>query len=74
MAKYLTIVIRADDEPAARQLVPGEKIGPNSITACSLGDALSLNDKFKELISDEKLDEAEAAESESMAAFFPVRR
>ncbi len=50
MQKYFTIVIRADDEKAARSLIPGVKVGPNPITACSLGDALTLNDKFKALI------------------------
>lgn len=50
MQKYFTIVIRADDEKAARSLVPGEKILGNTVTACSLGDALTLNEKFKALI------------------------
>ena len=53
MSRYFTIVIRADDETgahSARQLTPGERIGGAVITACSLGDAITLNDKFKEMI------------------------
>ncbi len=67
--KYFTIVIRADDEHAARQLTPGEKIGPNTITGCSLGDVLSLNDKFKELIPANKEHEVSALEQASLYNF-----
>lgn len=73
MSKYFTIVIRADDEQAARSLVPGEKLGNNTITACSLGDALTLNDKLRELIPEDKQDEVEQAEAEDLRAFFPGR-
>lgn len=69
MSKYFTIVIRADDERAARALSPGEKIGPNTITSCSLGDALTLNEKLKELIPSEKEDEVSAIEHQDLAAF-----
>lgn len=69
MPKFFTIVIRADDEKAARALVPGEKIGPNTITACSLGDALTVNDKLKELIPADREDEVSAIEQQDLAAF-----
>lgn len=68
MPKYFTIVIRADDEKAACALVPGEKIGPNTIAACSLGDALSRNDSFKALIPiglESKVCEIEQADLEA---------
>ena len=67
--KYFTIVIQADDEKAARQLVPGEKIGPNTITACSLGDALTLHEKIRELIPQEREDELVALEADDLKAF-----
>lgn len=75
MPKYFTIVIRADDDAqdhAARQLVPGEKIGPNTITACSLGDGLTLNEKFKTLIPSEKEDEVAELEAIDLAPHFPA--
>jgi hypothetical protein len=70
MDKYFTIVIRATDEQAARALTPGEKIGQNVITACGLGDALTLNEKFKEMIPVEREDEVIAAEQADLRAFF----
>lgn len=69
MDKYFTIVIRADDEKAARKMVPGEKLGNNTITACSLGDALMVNEKLKALIPDDKDDEVTAVEMEDMRPF-----
>jgi hypothetical protein len=69
MGKYFTIVIRADDEKAARSLVPGESIRGNTITACSMGDAIALSDKFKELIADENA--VGALEYENLKAFLP---
>lgn len=70
MNKYFTIVIRADDEKAARSLVPGEIIRGNTITACSLGDALTLNEKLKQLIPPEKDDAISTLETEDLKAFF----
>lgn len=67
-AKYFTIVIRADDEKAARSLVPGEVIRGNTIAACSLGNALTLNDKLKELIEDK--DAVSALEQADLKPFF----
>lgn len=67
--KYFTIVIRADDESVARKLIPGEMIGPNKIVACSLGDALSLNEQLRQLVADDKDEEAAAAELENFSAF-----
>lgn len=71
MNKYFTIVIRADDEKAARSLIPGELIRGNPITACSLGDALTLNDKLKELIPSEKDDAVSELEMETLKPFLP---
>ena len=71
MPKYFTIVIRADDELAARKLTPGEKVGPNTITACSLGDALTLNEKIKALVPESKEEELAELEAVDLAAFFP---
>lgn len=69
MSKYFTIVIRAEDEAAARRLVPGGKISGNVITACALGDALSLNDEFKKLIPDSMDDVIADLEAKDLAAF-----
>ena len=68
MHKYFTLVIRADDEKAARSLVPGEIIRGNTITACSLGDALTLNDRFKQLVEDK--DAVSALEQADLKPFF----
>ncbi len=70
MPKYFTIVIRAEDEHAARQLVPGEMIGPNRITGVSLGDALTLNECLKTLIPAEKEEAVQELEAKDLAAFF----
>jgi hypothetical protein len=70
MSKYFTIVIRADDEQAARALVPHEKIGPNTIVACSLGNALTVNDKLKELIPSHLENQVSDIERQDLAAFF----
>lgn len=69
MNKYFTIVIRADDEKAARQLVPGEKIGPNTIVACSLGHQISVNEKLQALIPDDRDEEASAIEHDDLRPF-----
>ena len=69
MRKYFTVVILAEDETTARGLVPGEKIGPNTIVGCALGDALSLNEKLRELIPDEKHAEVSAAEMADLKPF-----
>jgi hypothetical protein len=71
MQKYITIVIRADDEISARSLVPGQMIGPNVIVGCSLGDVLKLSDAFKELIPEEKEDEVGELEGASLKPFLP---
>lgn len=71
MAKYYTIVIRAEDDSAARQLVPGEKVGPNPIVGVSLGDALTLNDELKNLIPEDREDDVAELEAKDLAAFFP---
>lgn len=70
MTKYFTIVIRADDEKAARSLVPGEIIRGNIITACSLGDALTLNEKIKNLVPAEKEKDLSALEHADLFPFF----
>jgi hypothetical protein len=71
--KYFTVVIRADDEKAARSLVPGELIRGNPITACSMGDAISLNGEFKKLIPDDKEEAMLAVEQSDLAPFFATR-
>lgn len=68
--KYITIVIRADDEKAARSLVPGVLVLGNPVVACSLGHALRLNDKLNELIQPEQYDQADALYTENTAAFY----
>lgn len=69
MHKFFTIVIRADDEKAARSLIPGELIRGNRIVSCGMGDALSLNDKLKELIPAERENAVSALEQSDLAAF-----
>ena len=69
MTKYFTIVIKADDEKAARQLVPGENIGPNKIVACALGDILSLKEQIETLIPDDKQHELSEMEHKKLLPF-----
>jgi hypothetical protein len=71
--KFFTIVIRADDEKAARSLVPGELVRGNPITACSMGDAITLNDEFKKLIPDDKEEAVAAIEQADLAPFLAPR-
>ncbi len=71
MKKYITIVIEASDEKAARQLSPGEMIGPNRIVSCSLGDLITMGDALKELIPAGKNDEVAALEHASIKPFLP---
>jgi tRNA threonylcarbamoyladenosine modification (KEOPS) complex Cgi121 subunit len=65
--KYITLIVRADDEKEARSLIPGVKIGPNEIVGVGLGDMMTLCDQFKELISEENQDKADELERISFA-------
>lgn len=70
-ARYFTIVIRADTDfqaVAARQFVPGIRLGACEITGVALGDALTLNDKLKGLIAADKENEVSALEHADIAA------
>ena len=73
MNRYFTIVLRADTDAgdfAARQLVPGERLGLNAIVGCALGNALTLNDRFKELIPSDKEEEIQRLEQADLAPHF----
>ncbi len=68
--KYFTIVIRADDEKAARSLVPGELVRGNPIVSCSMGDVISLKNEFEKLIPDDMEDSMLAAQQANLSAFY----
>jgi hypothetical protein len=74
MKKYFTIVVRADDDAqdhaARRLLVPGEKIAGCTITGCSLGDALTLSERLKTLIPDDKEEDLSKLEQADLAPHF----
>lgn len=69
--KYITIVIRADDETAARSHVPGTRIGPNEVVGVSLGNVLTVNHKLRDLLPDDRQTEADEIENISLAPFLP---
>lgn len=71
MDKYITIVVRVVDEPAARAFVPGVMLGSNMVVACGLGHALDHAEKVKELVPEEKDDELAELERENIAPFVP---
>ena len=50
MTKYITIVIRCDNEADALALVPGDKIGVNTIVGVSPGDAIAVIDKITDIM------------------------
>jgi len=69
LPKFVTIVLRVNDEKAAKTLVPGVTIAGNTITATSLGDALALNTAFKAMIPQDRQSDAYAAERQGILPF-----
>ena len=67
--KFVTLILRVDDEKAARTLVPGVTVAGNPITAFALGDALALNTALSALIPPEKHAAAYAAERKDILPF-----